>query len=299
MPNSRVSLFLVASSLALGCGSTTHVSGDRAGGAAGRESAAGAGGEGGAGDGGAAAVEPRRICDGTDAIRLAVRTLVDSTRVRAFKQALYELGTSFLYVDGRCRYWVQDPNEDSFRPWRAYHHGTLTESQEQRLHAAVSYDDVTKGPPCVGPFATDGSPTSVWDGKNTVICAGQVQAEFDWPMRAELFSEGTELAGAVRVEVGQDSVPPKAKIYDWPLIDPPSYYETDYGEASENGHSKLVDDAGEASAVRAFREQVLADVTKTPESPFDIVFVSPQGYVMSFRDDLPFTNRVDGLWLAP
>ncbi|MFZ5896825.1 MAG: hypothetical protein ACOY0T_37560 [Myxococcota bacterium] len=220
--------------------------------------------------------------------------------MRPFKQALYELGTSFLYVDGRCRYWVQDPsNEDSYVPWRAYHEGELAESQEQRLHTAISYDDVAKRPPCIGPLATDGSPVAVWDGENTLVCAGQVQAEFDWPMRAELFSEGKELTGAMRVEVGRDYIPPKARIYDWPLVVPPSAYETNYSEAAQNGQSKLVDDPGDASAVRALRAQVLADVATMPEVPFDIVFVAPKGYVMSFRDHLPFTGRADGLWQSP
>ena len=113
-----------------------------------------------AGDGGTARdapAAPRRICDGSDDIRLAYSVPVSPTSVFAFTAELYELGTEFLYVDGRCHYWMQEPLlADRFGAWRAYREGELTAAHEAALHDAVSYDDFAAGaPPCIGPLATD------------------------------------------------------------------------------------------------------------------------------------------------
>src|SRR4051812_39044772 len=56
------------------------------------------------------AAPTRRICDGSDGIRLAYSIPVQPMRVLAFTAELYDVGTSFLYVDGHCHYWVQQAN---------------------------------------------------------------------------------------------------------------------------------------------------------------------------------------------
>lgn len=241
----------------------------------------------------------RRICDGSDEVRLAVRVMAKPGRVRAYNQPLYELGTSFLYVDGRCHYWVQAPAvDDSYALWRGYREGVLSEEQEGRLHDLASYNDVSRGIRCEGALATDGSPLAVWDGRGERYCNGQADVEIDWPMRTELYELGTELSGPMRIEVGQDAVPPdKAVVYDWPLAASPEAYEISYGDAlSGFGRSKLVSDPADTAALRALRDRFLSGVLATPGYYFGVVYVTPRGYAMSMRDHLPFTHAEDGLW---
>jgi hypothetical protein len=61
------------------------------------------------------AAPTRRICDGSDDIRLAYRVPVQPTRVLAFTAELYDLGADFLYVDGHCHYWLQEPSSRRVR----------------------------------------------------------------------------------------------------------------------------------------------------------------------------------------
>jgi hypothetical protein len=66
---------------------------------------------------------PSRICDGSGSIRLAYRSSAPG-RVVDYTAVLSELGYDFLYVDGGCHYWIQDPgtpnSQDDYRMWRSY-----------------------------------------------------------------------------------------------------------------------------------------------------------------------------------
>jgi hypothetical protein len=250
---------------------------------------------------GDAPAAPRRICDGSDDIRLAYSVPVNPTRVLAFTADLYELGAEFLYVDGHCHYWMREPlPADRFGAWRAYREGELTAAQEAELHDAVSYDDFTAGaPPCMGPLAQDASPTLLWDGRMTHTCRGILQAPADWPMRIELARSTTPMTGPMRVMVGSQSVSPGAPIYPWPLAGTPASYEIDYAASMRFGVSTLVTDPAELAALRGLRDRAIADGITSPGLFQGAINVEPSGTVISMRDDVPFANQSGGLWAPP
>jgi len=243
----------------------------------------------------------RRICDGSSSIRLAYRVYVPTGREPAFTAVLWELGSDFLYVDGGCHYWVQEPSlSDKYKPWRTYREGILTAAQETALHDLVWYDDVASGASaCVGPLAVDASPIQLWDGATVHVCNGNLQVAADWPMRSALFAAGSSMTGSVRVEVGQNPYPDDAKIYAWPLEAAPATYEIQYAQSTSAGQSSLITDAAEVDALRTLRDQAIADATVAPGHFYDAICVQPKGWVIAVRDDLPFTNRSDGLWSPP
>jgi hypothetical protein len=226
---------------------------------------------------------------------------VSPTRVVAFTAEMYELGIEFLYVDGHCHYWMQEPlPTDEFGSWRPFREGQLTAAQEAALHDLVSYDDFTAGsPPCMGPLAIDQSPARLWDGRTTHSCYGVLQAPADWPMRIELAQSTTPMNGAMRVMVGNLSVPPNASIYPWPFAGPPASYEIDYGASMAFGVSTLITDPTELAAVRSVRDRAIADGIVAPGHFYDAIYVDPDGTVMSMRDDVPFANQPGGLWAPP
>jgi hypothetical protein len=251
---------------------------------------------------GDAAPAPRRICDGSDGIRLAYWVPVQPTRVLAFTAELYDLGAEFLYVDGHCHYWVQEPDPtDRYAAWRPYREGVLTASQESALHDTVAYDDFVAGaPPCMGPLSLDATPEKVWDGIAVYSCNGILQAPVDWPMRGVLATSSTPVtSGAMRVMVGSETAPDKAPIYPWPLAGTPASYEIEYQASMAFGQSTLVTDATEVAALRALRDRMIADAIVAPGYFFNVVFVEPSGTVISMRDDLPFENQAGGLWAPP
>jgi len=244
---------------------------------------------------------PRRICDGSDGIRLAHWFPVSPTRVAAFTAELYELGTEFLYVDGRCHYWMQEPLEtDRFGAWRGWREGQLTSAQETALHDAVSYDDFLGGaPPCKGPLAQDQTPEVLWDGRAVYSCNGVSQVPADWPIRNELVATTVPMTGAMRVMVGSQSPNPGVPIYPWPLAGAPATYEIDYGASMAFGVSTLITDATDLAALRSLRDQAIADGIATPGHVWDAIPVEPTGTAISMRDDVPFANQPGGLWAPP
>jgi hypothetical protein len=243
---------------------------------------------------------PRRICDGTDGIRLAFWIPVQATRVLAFTAELYDLGADFLYVDGHCHYWVQEPDTAPHVVWRPYREGVLTAAQEAALHDTVSYDDFAAGaPPCKGPLASDQSPERVWDGIEVYSCNGILQAPADWPMRDALSASAAPLTGAMRVMVGSQSTLDNTPIYPWPLAGTPASYEIEYQASMAFGQSTLVTDATEVAALRALRDRAIADALVAPGYFYNIIYVEPKDTVISMRDDVPFANQPGGLWAPP
>jgi hypothetical protein len=261
-----------------------------------QQDAAGAGAD-------ASSAPSRRICDGSDGIRLAHWVGGGGTQA-AFTAILYELGWEFLYVDGHCHYWVRQPSPpvgpdplyfDSF----PYREGVLTTHQESTLHDLLSYDDFARGaPPCprANSGTTDASTEMLWDGVKAHSCYAGWQVDPSWPMRSELFASGTPVTGAMRVESGQNSIPDSAPIYPWPLATPVTNYEVPVLKSFASGQSALVADPTETAALRRLRDRAIAEAT-IAGYPDGAIAVQPKGYVVTVRDDLPFTRRSDGLWV--
>jgi hypothetical protein len=243
----------------------------------------------------------RRICDGSDGIRLAY-WVGGGGQQAAYTAVLHELGYEFLYVDGHCHYWVRDPGGSPGPPnpdLLPFREGDLTSAQESILHDLVSYDDFARSAPACPPANSgvfDASTAVLWDGVKRHDCYAGWHVDAAWPMRSELFSSGSPMTGPMRVEVGQDSVADSATIYPWPLIAPIAGYEVPVAKSWSAGQSVLVSDPTDAGALRHLRDQAVAN-TNYPQSSQSTICVQPRGYVMAMREDLPFTRRSDGLWV--
>src|SRR5437868_3421872 len=78
----------------------------------------------------------RRICDGSDTIRLAYKLDGGNGQIEPFTVAIVEVGWQFLYVDGHCHYWVQRPDVgdgdvDPSGQLAPFREGVLTPDQEE------------------------------------------------------------------------------------------------------------------------------------------------------------------------
>ena len=255
-------------------------------------------------DGGVSSLA-RRICDGSQGIRFMYRIEVDVSREPAFAAILYELGYDFLFVDGTCHFFVMAPSSvsdtvgDPLSPWRPYRQGVLSADQEKRLHDLVGYDNITAdGPPCVlSGNVVDSSPTTIWDGATTYVCAGILKnIDYAWPLRSELYMGGMPMAGGLRIEVGQDSVPDQ-KMYTWPLAQPATAYELPYVNSLMAGQGTLISDQSDTAALRNVRDQFVTDSTGVANF-FGLLLLEPKGWVLSIRDELPFAQQ-NGLWTLP
>jgi hypothetical protein len=120
--------------------------------------------------------------------------------------------------------------------------------------------------------------------------------DYGWPLRAELFSGGNELAGPVRIEVGQESVP-NQKVYPWPLAASPATYQVSLDNAMSLGQSTLVSDPNEVSALRNLRKSFVSDSEQITNF-FGLILVEPKGFVLAIRDDVPFSGP-NGVWSPP
>lgn len=173
----------------------------------------------------------RRICDGSDGIRLALGH-GGGGEPAPYTSVLSELGYDFLYVDGGCHYWAHKPLSaaDEYYLWRPYREGVLTLADEQRLHDAVNYDGFPADT-CAPRIAVfDAGAAFVWDGQRFRSCADDT-FEASGPLRTELYDKATAVAGPMRIQVGKDSYPAAQVVYDWPLDAPIDQFVTEYGGA--------------------------------------------------------------------
>jgi hypothetical protein len=261
---------------------------------------AGAGNDAGVSD--AQTVVSRRICDSSSQIRFAYSFAVD--RFFPAVSILYDLGSDYLYVDGTCHYWVDQPTiiVDEYKDWRPVREGILTADQEVALHAAVGYDDFSQAPACPRVDGFDLSTVRLWDGERVHLCTGGLVAPPGWPMRDELYSAASPVSGPMRIKLSAVPVSAKDLKYEWPLEDPAANYVVDYN----SNESFRIDDHGGVQALTQLRERLIADATQTPGYypghigilPGDDVLEPGQGYALAVRDELPFTDG-NGRWSPP
>lgn len=272
----------------LGCGlAGDDQTGD--GSAGGGSAGGGSAGDGSAGDGSASSA-PRRICDGSPEIRLAI-AYGGGGQILPFTSVLYELGIDFLYVDGTCHYWAQQPLSivDEYYAWRPYREGVLSSAEELQLHDSVGYDDVVTDSCLSRPVAFDAGGTFLWDGDEYHACFDRDES-VNGALRTELFDAAAAVTGPMRVQVGRAFIQPNASVYDWPLDAPIDQYLIDSGET----RSFRVDDAAGVVALRALRTQAIADAEVAPGYFGGVIAIGPrdgaESYVMSMRDELPFVD---------
>lgn len=257
-----------------------------------------------AGPGGADAEPPerRRLCDGSSEVRLAVAYQLTTRSFPPLISLLADPGFEFLYVAGDCRFWVKRPGgmSDQYVHWRPYREGTLTVDQENALHTAVAYDDVTAVQGCGGVRPEDAAQLTVWDGEEWIVCRGSFVGPPSWPIREQIYAIGTDLDGPVRIQVKRERIADDAFIYDWPLDSPIEDYVVEYYDAQ----SFRVDDRDSVSRLRRLRDMALLDAAGAPGYFSGAIAIAPSGtyvperdeaYMLIMRDELPFTDS-SGKW---
>ncbi|HYQ30163.1 MAG TPA: hypothetical protein VER04_23195 [Polyangiaceae bacterium] len=284
-----VTILAAVSLLTAACGSAKHPSQEAQGGEAGGDSSS-----------------TRRICDGSAGIRLAFTMHLGGGSLQPFTSSLYDLGLYFLYVDGTCHYWIQDPSlaPNHLTEWRPYGEGQLSAEQEERLHDTVGYDHPEQAPAgieCTPSSTVDASAPVYWDGDRVHSCpGGSLNLPDYWPLRDQLFDGSSPVNGAMRVQIGIDAVVDDARVYEWPIETPLEQLTV---EATGSASTRIDDDA-DVAALRALRDRALADDGNEPGRWGGNIVVEPAGfvrevadetYVMSLRDDLPFTDS-NGRW---
>ncbi|AWV88286.1 hypothetical protein [Bradymonas sediminis] len=115
------------------------------------------------------------LCDGSEDIRLAYRT-GGGGMISPGHKLMSENGSSFLYVDGQCRYWAFPREDDgvSDNTWSEVATGELSAEQEAELKDELSVvewqrwdqEGFQENP------ANDGGAATFWMPNTTFSCSG-------------------------------------------------------------------------------------------------------------------------------
>jgi hypothetical protein len=199
---------------------------------------------------------------------------------------LCEPGQRYLYVDGRCRYWVADPEQafcaDDPRT------GVLDRAEEERLAVALA-----AGAPATARTAAPPGPEDYHasDGERTVNCSfagafvGAAELEPACAslrnLHRDLFERGAPLEAPLKLRFETHDNDSLGISVPWPL-------ERDLGGLASSGLSRpvLLEDADEASALRELKNA-------SPYAPVSfLVFANgPESTVWMYsRDVLPFED---------
>ena len=241
-------------------------------------------------------------CDGTGGIRRAIAVSGQVGRALSYSAVQLELGYQYIYVDGTCRYWVSPTwSGGSLAVWGAIHEGVLTSEEASQIGNSIRYGDT-------GAFSTQcPSSTSVHDSPPIYLYNGE-QVEVCWPdaeliqsallqwnkLFPSLYSRGTPVDGALRIEVGISSVLPTwVPTYSWPIESSIEDFVVDPQFANAVGVSFKIEDAASVAALLSLRSQFIKDCESLNTAGRGIPLSA--GYSLFMREELPFTD-VHGLF---
>jgi len=219
----------------------------------------------------------RRICDGSQDLKLAVRR---GGYEGGNTFIAHELGQPYLYVRGDCHYWTaagqpQNPEGFTLNDWQVTHAGILTSTMEEELSRELLYDRWLELAghymfPNPGGYLIEYS-----DGTSTIRCDLACSSEVNAPQELKdltpvvnrriqrLWDEGTELdlADPVRIDLrrvsGARPLTEEPCALEWPFdLDPAAVARDDVDDPSSP--SRLVTDRIFASEIRSLRDQYLA-----------------------------------------
>lgn len=227
-----------------------------------------------------------RLCNGTDALRFTY-ALVGGGQTDPGQDLLAQNGWSFLYVDGRCRFWISGPQLG--HPAVS---GVLDEGSEHQFSSELRYADL--GRSLVGNHAgpLHDSLTSVLTGPGgSVACdgdcdwvgapadiSGVIAALLRW--LPKLRAAGAPITGPVRMFVkdpfNYTPAYPNGPASPWPLSQPIESYIRDY--IKEPGNVGSLVQAPDADLLRAMRQKAI-------EGAFD---------PLDFREAVPVRVEANG-----
>jgi hypothetical protein len=235
----------------------------------------------------------RRLCDGSDHLRLAFFAGGGGPPSGPPYTLYGEVGSSYLYVDGHCRYWVDDP-EDYRLSGRT---GVLDAALEERLTRELHYQS---WPALAGPYAcqTPPPPDSGWSGFRDatyeVSCASSCGAPeiaaactAQPTLAHELFDRGVPLDGPVRLYlVASSSAPPDPVTeHTWPLASDPVTLASD---ESVTPVAVRIDDLADADTLRRLKAEAIPASTYIPYVAIHRDGAPP--FQLWVRDVLPFED---------
>lgn len=210
-----------------------------------------------------------RICDGSDNLRLAARVEVGGL---VESELLYEVGFTYLYVNGHCEFWVRSDTGEYDVVASDTHHGTIATVAEEEIRDALHYSDWAD---LAGTYAASGYdlPTNVFsDFHDRISCYGSCAEamgavpddvkQLDENARTlseDLYATADPWLGGMRVTVfalpgvGDDV---DACSIDWPFSWSPETIARPIDEFQDQvGLGFLVDDMEDATMLRDLRAQ--------------------------------------------
>lgn len=201
---------------------------------------------------------PRALCGGEARVTFTYVRVAALARHAPGSQVIWENGTTYLYIDGQCRYWVFG-NSRGVNETDETRTGTLAAADARRLAQEIKYAD---WPTLKGEWRGmlhDATPDVFTDGTNTISCEAKCSFAGPPPAVRELYTvidgwldllnaAGQPMTGPVRLAVVnlEDSYPGwPHKFADWPLSDPMAGYVVPY-TITRPGTSKRVEAPGAA-----------------------------------------------------
>ena len=231
-------------------------------------------------------------CDATDRVVFAWSTTVPFEMGVAGSAVEYELGSPFVYVDGHCRYWVNDCTGALWGggPIRS---AALEGSARQDLDTwmAGAGEALRK---CNGSTEVhDQTPALIFNGDVARVCylsgsAAQIAVDFQ-AIVERLCSEGEDLTGAVRLTATPALAPPGTPEAIWPLQEPITDFVLADDQMFSPGVSHKVTDPSDCSKLRALRTEYVQQVEDAGVPSQECIGIQG-GYCVFMRDSVPFEN---------
>jgi len=232
------------------------------------------------------------VCDGSDGLRLVIAFDGQLDREYPYSAVQYELGAPYVYVDGRCQYWLGswDLNEP-FAFWRPIRTGSLTSDEQASLAGGIAYDDIGALASCSqSPTGSDVPIAHIFDGARLRNCYPDPDLQAAWfGAVSPLYDRGTPLTSALRIEVGVGGTPvTNLPPHPWPLAEPLPDFVVPPENQFSGGVSRLVSDPGDVSALLALRDEYLSE--EAPHIPPDPAIEIEGRYLLYMREEVPFTD---------
>jgi hypothetical protein len=248
------------------------------------------------------------ICVGSTELKLGALTLPPVGRLGPGEQVAVENGSSFLYVDGTCRYWVQT-NRHSLA-WESSRSGVLDDAGQQRVLESLQYGrwaewDGDWSPPN---GADDAAPLILYQGpagQPLIACRGmcmgdpvpadlQAVAKGFEPLLDLLWTQAQDVQGPIRFVVVSHPSTDNEVPLRWPLdsLDPASIAISPQDASTmAYGMGRVTSTEEEAGAFRALRQEfrMTPNARFTPHIP--VQDAAGNRYRFHMRDALPLEDE--------
>lgn len=251
---------------------------------------------------------PKPLCDPMDATagRVALEN-ADGGLLPPGLAMLYDNGAAYLFVDGQCHYWANDPSQ----PWEETRTGVLDADTAAQLGASLhfgAWDDLRGTWENPGSIVADG-PTLIFDNaQHAVVCVSRCEGPTIPTAVTEMSDElvddvqglwdrGAAADSALRVLAVASDPGPGIPYVDWPLARPISDFTST--SPAPFGQGILEDDPASVQALKDLRRSFL----RGDHGAFvwNMLPVTSGGadYQLYVRDALPFEDAHGLVPLSP